>query len=77
MRSAWFEHVRKTREKESRGKKNKMSHRDAMKSASVTWAAVKAKLERSAVRAKRKAERDKKKDVKKVLRNIEEEPKSK
>ena len=77
MRSAWFEHVRKTREKESRGKKNKISHRDAMKCASVTWAAVKAKLERSAVRAKRKAEREKKRDVKKVLKNIEEEAKSK
>ena len=48
-----------------------------MKCASVTWAAVKAKLERSAVRAKRKAEREKKRDVKKVLKNIEEEAKSK
>jgi len=77
MRSAWFEHVRKTREKESRGKKNKITHREAMKCASVTWAGVKAKLERSAVRARRKAEREKKKSAKKVVKGIEEEEKTK
>ena len=37
MRSAWFDHVRKTREKESRGKKVKVTHREAMKIASASW----------------------------------------
>ena len=48
-----------------------------MKCASVTWAGVKAKLERSAVRARRKAEREKKKSAKKVVKGIEEEEKTK
>ena len=34
MRKAWFDYVRKTRAKLSRGKKEKCSHRDAMKAAS-------------------------------------------
>ncbi len=76
MRSAWFEHVRKTREKESRGKKIKVSHRDAMKLASVTWGPVKEKLVRSAARAKRKAQRDLKQGAKKRLKEIREEEKS-
>ena len=76
MRSAWFEHVRKTREKESRGKKTKISHRDAMKLASVSWAGVKDKLVRSQARAKRKADRDLKRGVKSKLKEIKEEEKS-
>ena len=43
MRSAWQEHVAKTRRKGNRGK-NVMSHRDAMKTASLTWEKEKAKL---------------------------------
>ena len=46
MRTEWFEHVRKTRKKMSRGK-NQISHRDAMKAASSTWPEVKAKLLRT------------------------------
>ena len=76
MRSAWFEHVRKTREKESRGKKVKVSHRDAMKLASVTWGPVKEKLHRAAARAKRKAHRDLKQGAKKRLKEIQEVEKS-
>ena len=45
MRKAWTDHVAETRRKGNRGKKN-MSHREAMKAASVTWPKVKAKLER-------------------------------
>ena len=43
MRSAWQEHVAKTRRKGNRGK-NEMSHREAMKAASVSWPKEKAKL---------------------------------
>ena len=45
MRKAWTDHVAETRRKGNRGKKN-MTHREAMKAASVTWPKVKAKLER-------------------------------
>ena len=66
MRSAWFEWVSKTRKKMSRGTKEPVSHRDAMKQASLTWAAQKAKLVKKANREKKKlakAESSKKKDV--------------
>ena len=43
MRTEWFEHVRKTRKKMTRGK-DVCSHRDAMKAASTTWADAKAKI---------------------------------
>ena len=43
MRTAWEEHVAKTRREGNRGKQT-MSHRDAMKAASQTWAKEKAKL---------------------------------
>ena len=46
MRNEWFDHVRKTRKKMSRGK-NQISHRDAMKAASGTWPEAKAKLIRT------------------------------
>ena len=56
MRSHWFDHVRKTRAKMSKGQKEKVLHRDAMKQASVSWADVKAKIQRSNKRkAKKKA----------------------
>ena len=45
MRKAWTDHVGETRRKGNRGKKS-MTHREAMKAASVTWPKVKAKLER-------------------------------
>ena len=54
MRKAWFEHVRKTRVKMSRGQKTKATHREAMKSASVGWAAEKAKLLRKIAREEKK-----------------------
>ena len=43
MRKGWTDHVAETRRKGNRGKKN-MSHREAMKAASVTWPKVKVKL---------------------------------
>ena len=54
MRQHWFEHVRKTRAKMTKAKKEKVSHRDAMKSASVSWAVEKAKIERKLKRISKK-----------------------
>ena len=59
MRKEWFEHVRKTRVKMSKGKKDKVTHRDAMQAASVTWSAVKEKVERRIKREARKAAKQK------------------
>ena len=56
MRHEWFEHVRKTRKKLSSGK-NKISHRDAMKAASGTWADAKAKIIRTRKRKNAKENR--------------------
>ena len=58
MRKAWFEYVRKTRVQMSRGKKEKATHREAMKAASSGWATEKAKiLRRQAREAKRAAKK--------------------
>ena len=46
MRKFWFDHVRKTRKKLSKGKKEQATHRQAMAAASVTWPKEKAKIER-------------------------------
>lgn len=54
MRQHWFEHVRKTRVRMSKKKKEPVSHRDAMKAASVSWAKEKAKIERAQKRAAKK-----------------------
>jgi len=53
MRCAWFEHVRKTRVKLSKGKET-CTHREAMKAASTTWAVQKEKLVRKHKREARK-----------------------
>ena len=58
MRKEWFEFVRKTRVKMSRGQKEKASHREAMKAASAGWVAEKAKILRKQAReAKRVAKK--------------------
>ena len=54
MRQHWFEHVRKTRVKMTKKKKENVSHREAMKIASDSWAAEKVKIERSIKRAAKK-----------------------
>tara|TARA_B100000809_G_scaffold22982_1_gene20162 strand:- start:228 stop:446 length:219 start_codon:yes stop_codon:yes gene_type:complete len=54
MRSAWFEHVRKTRKKLSKGKKEPVSHRVAMQQASSTWPKEKEKVLRAQKRVQRK-----------------------
>ena len=62
MRVNWFEHVRKTRKKLSKGlKQGKLvPHREAMKAASQTWPAIKVKLTK-------KISRQKKKQIKKAM----------
>ena len=60
MRQEWFEHVKKTRAKISKKNKENVSHREAMKIASVSWAAEKVKIEKSHKRlAKKKAKESK------------------
>ena len=49
MRKGWTDHVAEVRRKGNRGKKT-MTHREAMKAASVTWPMTKAKLLRKAKR---------------------------
>ena len=58
MRQHWFEHVRKTRVKMAKLKKDKVSHRDAMKTASVSWADEKAKIERKLKRHGKKKSKE-------------------
>lgn len=55
MRINWFEHVRKTRKKLSKGlKQGKLvPHREAMKAASQTWPAIKIKLAKKIGRQKK------------------------
>ena len=61
MRKEWFDHVRKTRVKMSRGKEQ-VTHRLAMQEASKTWADTKSKIERRHQREDRKAAKARKSD---------------
>lgn len=54
MRKAWFEYVKKTRVKMRRVEKRDVTHREAMKEASLSWADEKAKVERKMKREARK-----------------------
>ena len=55
MRKSWFEYVAKTRKKLQRKSKTKtVSHKEAMKVASVHWPKEKAKIQRKLAREKRK-----------------------
>ena len=67
MRSEWFEHVRKTRKKMSKGKKVLVPHRDAMSAASQTWPTVKIKVQKRLEREQKKAQK---------LRKCEDEKKA-
>ena len=57
MRVNWFEHVRKTRKKLSKGlKQGKLvPHREAMKAASQTWPAIKGQTDQENQQAEEKA----------------------
>ena len=54
LRSDWFVHVEKTRKKLSRGQKEQVAHRVAMKAASITWPKEKEKLLRKRRREAKK-----------------------
>ena len=55
MRNHWFDHVRKTRKKLQRGNKDPVSHRDAMRKASVSWVTEKVKVAKRIARQNKKA----------------------
>ena len=61
LRSDWFAHVNKTRKKMSRGSKEQVPHKDAMKAASITWPKEKEKLLKKRKREARKLEKPAKK----------------
>ena len=54
LRSDWFVHVEKTRKKLSRGQKEQVAHRVAMKAASITCPKEKEKLLRKRRREAKK-----------------------
>ena len=54
LRSDWFHHVSKTRKKMSRGSKEQVSHKSAMRAASITWPKEKEKLLRKRKREAKK-----------------------
>ena len=61
LRSDWFAHVNKTRKKMSRGSKEQVPHRSAMKAASITWPKEKEKLLRKRKREAKKIQKPQKK----------------
>jgi hypothetical protein len=61
LRTDWFAWVNKTRKKMSRGCKEPIRHRDAMKAASITWPKEKEKLLRKRRREAKKQEKPAKK----------------
>ena len=61
LRSEWFSHVSKTRKKMSRGSKEQVTHRAAMRAASITWPKEKEKLLRKRRREAKKQEKPAKK----------------
>ena len=56
MRKAWFEFVKKTRVKMARAEKRVVTHREAMKQASLSWASEKLKIEKRLKREAKKKE---------------------
>ena len=57
MRNHWFEHVRKTRKKLSKGKPEPISHKEAMTLASATWPEARIKCKQKILREKKKLEK--------------------
>ncbi len=65
LRKDWFEHVRKTRKKLSKGKKTQVEHREAMKTASVSWPKEKERI-------LKKRKREEKREAKNAAREKSE-----
>ena len=61
MRKLWFQWVAKTRKKMQRGNKLIVTHRDAMKSAALTWQKEKLKIMNKRKREERKRLKEKSK----------------
>ena len=59
MRVQWFEHVRKTRRQLVRDRKEPVTHQEAMRHASTTWATKKLKIQKRLSRQKKKLEKQK------------------
>ena len=74
MRSAWFEHVSKTRKKLRRERKEDVTHRQAMAAASVTWPKEKEKIQRRLKREKKRQAREN--DAKPVAKKAQKPEKS-
>ena len=64
MRDHWFSHVAETRAKLSKAAKTSISHQEAMKKASTTWAVKKDKIVRKRKREKKRAEKARAKQAK-------------
>ena len=58
MRVHWFEHVRKTRKRMTREQKKPVTHQDAMRQASTTWATKKVRVQKRLEREKKKLEKN-------------------
>ena len=59
MRVQWFEHVRKTRRQLVRDRKEPVTHQEAMRHASTTWATKKLKIQKRLSRQNKKLEKQK------------------
>ena len=57
MRHYWFEHVRKTRKKLSKGKDIPATHREAMTQASATWPENRVKLKKKLEREQKRLDK--------------------
>ncbi len=55
MRNHWFAHVAKVRKKLTKERKVKVSHREAMREASVSWVVEKEKCKRKLARLAKKS----------------------
>ena len=66
MRNHWFDHVAKTRKKLTRARKAPVTHREAMREASVTWGSIKDRVRKRMVRNRGKDPRPTKKIKKKA-----------
>ena len=58
MRVEWFTWVAKTRKKMQRGRKERVTHRMAMKSAALTWPKEKTRILNKIKREERKAAKE-------------------
>ena len=75
MRSAWFDHVRKTRKKLTRERKEAVSHREAMSIASTSWEVEKKKYARKFARELRKQAKESTPDAQKLAKGGAKVPK--